>query len=197
MLREIGTFAGRPGSYVTLYAISPRSTWTPTAVQQWFGARNATNLLSNGGLCTTAGKTMAWQPNGWVNLAPAGGDDAACGVLVRNANEYGGVRQQVPNSVPGKPVSFLVAVRAVPPSPAKTALIALYGGTTQTMLAQREVALSPQTTYTAIETFAPTDASPLRAVIASGAGDSGDLVVEAAALEPGRISDVLADGGGG
>ncbi|HZP56600.1 MAG TPA: hypothetical protein VFC53_03485 [Dehalococcoidia bacterium] len=195
VLREVATFTGRPGSYVTLYELYDRTPWRPGDVASWFGRTPASapaDLLANGDLCaSTDGGAAGWEENGWVQLVPARPTGSGCGVLVLNANEYGGARQEVTGIEGGAPVSVLVALRQANWDSARTARVSIYGGPKNGLLGQYDLNLSDNPSYAAVEAFVPDTATPLRVVIASGPGDDGDLIIERAALVPGRLSDVL------
>ena len=76
LIREVATFTGRPGSYVTLFELAPRSTWTTTDVHDLLSSARSgrvNSVIGSDSLCLeSSGGTSVWEPNGWVHLTPVG-----------------------------------------------------------------------------------------------------------------------------
>lgn len=156
--------------------------------------RSSAQLLENPRLVATAGGSLpGWLFNGEAWFLPL----TSGGVRVRNTAQYGGIRQLLPSErVAGRTVSAFVAARKAPEDSAEQVLFGLYDGKTLRPLVESYAELTDATRYLVIETTVPADSANLRLVIASGRLDTGDFIVESAAMWRGSVADVLADAEG-
>ncbi len=148
-------------------------------------------------LCHTANDDLpGWLPNGRVTIEAA--PPSAwwpCGVQVDSSAEYGGVRQIIDApGPPGSAFSVFAALRPADPDPATVAVIAVYQG--ERLVGESRFELTPGENFAAFEGFQFPDSGQLKVVVASGADDSGDLVIDSVIMRPGLVRDVMKDAAG-
>lgn len=180
VLQELATFAGRPGSYTSLYLLHPRSNHSEAELSALYAGAQSTPdggvALRNSALCGVAdGLLPGWEANGRVELVPADSPDG-CGVWVVNNAEWGGIRQTVANTASGTPLTIIARLRRPGDATATTAILTAFAGSRS--IGSTQAALHTGVNYVAIEMFTPLDGERIRLVVATGAGDEGDLIID-------------------
>lgn len=188
VFEQVATFTGRAGSYTTLYRLHQRATISADARPAMYAAARVSpsrNLeLENGDLCPSIGGGLSgWEENGIVSVDSSGREPYGCGVFVTNHKEWGGIRQTVPFGVPGQPFTAIAAVQPLGPNPARTALVAVFAGSTE--IGESLAVLDPGVNYLVLQAFTPVSGEAIRLVVSSGPGDDGGIAIDGIAIADG------------
>ena len=196
-MTQLGRFERRLGNFITLFAIGNPAQFDEGALQAYLSESNAearaASLTANPSLIWQGNISLAdWDPNGVVVLEPlaTGGPS---GVLVRNNEQFGGIRQLIDVSSLGqRTVTAIVRLRSAGEEPARSVVLSLSREGTAPF-SQIFVPLSPGDNVITLEIDLPADVNILRFTVATGKGDEGDLIIEQAHLVAEPLQELLND----
>ena len=194
-MTQLGRFERRTGNYITLFAIGNPAQFDEGALQAYLSQpgpeARAASLTVNPSLIWQDDKSLAgWAPNGVVTLEPLT-TDGPSGVVVRNAAQFGGIRQLIDVSSLGeRTVVAIVSLRAAGPEPAQFVVLSLAQGGKPPFSAVFALLESGENVIT-LEADLPEDTALLRITVATGQGDSGDIIITQVLLVPGSLEELL------
>ena len=194
-MTQLGRFERRTGNYITLYAIGNPAQFDEGALRAFLSLPNAearaASLTVNPSLIWQSDTSLAgWSVNGDVALEPLDRDRPS-GVLVRNNDPFGGIRQVIEvNSLQRSTVTAIVTIEGIGPEPAQSAVIAL-SREGAAPFSQIFVPLIPGDNLVILEAQLPADTGMLRITVATGKDDNGDLAIQHAYLIPETIDQII------
>ncbi len=194
-MTQLGRFERRTGNYITLYAIGNPTQFDEGALRAYLSLPNAearaASLTANPSLIWQGDNSLAgWARNGVVALEPLA-EDGTSGVLVRNSDQWGGIRQVIEaGSWRGRAVAAIVSLRGAGEEPARSAVISLsHEG--EAPFSQILVPLIPGDNLVILEAQLPADTAMLRITVATGKDDNGDLAIQHVYLVPETLDQII------